>query len=183
MPRNNADFQTQAAGDSLLTPEQLHAHVQDMLSDTHPKLTNPRLRTENNRLTWQENVLANYRLPFTAKGDCGAATAIAHPFMPKGSTIVKYMVPDVHPKYKDQGDENSLVHFVHHVPTTKGTYVVDFTHSQFRSNSGVIVEPVEKYANRGAIKKRPFNRTIDDEAVNDAVKNVKKRKFYEIDGS
>jgi hypothetical protein len=180
MTRNNADFQTQAAGDSLLTPEQLHTHVQGMLSDTHPKLTNPKLRTERNKVAFKENVLADYDFARSAKGDCGSATAIAHPFMPKGSAIVKYMMP--HFREKGQGDEDSLVHFVHHVPTTKGVYVVDFTHSQFRSNSGVIVEPAEKYANRGAIKKRPFNRTMDDEAVDVALKGVKNRKFYELEG-
>jgi hypothetical protein len=46
-------------------------------------------------------------------------------------------------------------HFVHHVPTTEGMYVVDYTQRQFNANAKFpVVEPMAKFQARQSMQ--PF---------------------------
>lgn len=90
---------------------------------------------------------------------CQQATLLAHPYMPKGSRIVKMMI--------DQWTEDGGNHFVHVVPTTEGPHVVDFTHAQFDRNiDGPLVEPLDSYNQRQAAKQRKARRTLTTGAAN-----------------
>ena len=84
---------------------------------------------------------------------CQRATLLSHPYMPKGSRIVKMM--------RDEWHEDGGNHYVHVVPTTEGPHVVDFTHAQFDENiDGPLVEPLDKYNERQASQDRKARRTL-----------------------
>ena len=101
--------------------------------------------------------------PWSGSGNlqdaCQKAVLTAHPYMPKGSRIVKMM--------RDEWTEDGGNHFIHVVPTTEGPHVVDFTHGQFDENvDGPIVEPLDKYNERKAAQFREARRTIPTRVAN-----------------
>ena len=79
-------------------------------------------------------------------GNCARSAAIIHKWLPVGSETVQY----------DGGKWNAhdyTNHFVNHVPTTEGTYVVDLTHGQFHEKAPLtVVEHVNDYHSRDHIK-------------------------------
>jgi hypothetical protein len=106
--------------------------------------------------TWDKQRAQKFSLDYasdTPSDACQQATLLAHPYMPKGSRIVKMMT--------GEGIEDGGNHFVHHVPTTEGPYVVDFTHGQFDPNiNGPIVEPLDSFNQRYAAQQRQSTREI-----------------------
>ena len=116
----------------LHTPKELHNLAKSLTDTAHPDLGG-----DVNELSYRG---ANKE---SAEGECDKACRIAHDFLPHGSHQVMY---DEHPR--------QINHFVHHVPTTEGTYVVDFTQRQFNAKAKFpVVEPVEKYNKRQSMKK------------------------------
>jgi hypothetical protein len=62
--------------------------------------------------------------------------------LPPGAHQVIY---DDHPK--------GYNHFVHHVPTTEGMHVIDYTQRQFNAHSKFpVVEPMKTFQNRQSMK-------------------------------
>jgi hypothetical protein len=172
-----------------MTPDELKAHVTDLLSKGVPirqdggrvgkmkfvKSGITRIETDtvgkkltrlSSKSTWDNARAIQARdwwddNPYTgvSKDACQQATLTAHPYMPKGSRIVKMM--------RSEGEEDGGNHFIHVVPTTEGPHVVDFTHGQFDENvDGPIVEPLDKYNERKAAQFREARRTIPTRVAN-----------------
>lgn len=174
-----------------MTPDELKAHVTDLLSkgvpirqnggrQARPKWTGKsgiwkietdtvgkKLTRLSSKSTWDTERNSGQEWwddsPFGVAGGladaCQQATLTAHPYMPKGSRIVKMM--------QSEWEEDGGNHFIHVVPTTEGPHVVDFTHGQFDENvDGPIVEPLDKYNERHAAQNRQSRRTIPTRVAN-----------------
>lgn len=124
------------------TPRELKSIAQQNLSPHHEELGNtgefdPPSHPGNNSL---------YRMGIdkeSASGECDKACRYVHDDLPHGSHQVTYAD---HPK--------GWNHYVHHVPTTHGMYVVDYTQRQFNAKAKFpVVEPMEKYQKRQSMKK------------------------------
>lgn len=128
-----------------LTPEELHSHVASLMSNTTP------VQFYNSEPTPMGEVLTHHGYSSLAKGNCLRIAGLVHPHMPAGSKIVQMTDAD-----------NASEHYVHHVPTTEGPYVVDFTHSQFdpSGRSGPIVEPLGAFNERKASQHRINKRVL-----------------------
>jgi hypothetical protein len=125
----------------LHTPQELTHLAQKNLSPHHEGLGNKKEWDDpnhpgNNELHYRGNNKDS------AAGECDTACRIVHDYLPHGSHQVIY---DDHPRQWN--------HFVHHVPTTEGMYVVDYTQRQFNANAKFpVVEPMGKFQARQSMK-------------------------------
>lgn len=136
MTRNNAES---------LTPKELYSHVTSLMSSNVPTDF-----YDSEHIPLGE-VLTHHGYSTLAKGSCLRIAGLMHPHLPSGSKIVQMTDSD-----------NASEHYVHHVPTTEGPYVVDFTHAQFEPSgrSGPVVEPLGTFNERQASKNRVNRRTL-----------------------
>jgi hypothetical protein len=120
----------------LHTPQELTHIAKSLTLDTHPDIGGVNSDGSGNALTERGSSKEN------AAGECDKACRIAHDYLPHGSHQVIY---DDHPR--------QINHFVHHVPTTEGMYVVDYTQKQFNANAKFpVVEPMGKFQARQSMK-------------------------------
>jgi len=124
------------------TPKELKKIAHGLTDKDHPYLGGEHGATgnlddpNNNQLTYMGGNKDS------AAGECDRACRVAHEFLPPGSHQVIY---DDHPK--------GYNHFVHHVPTTEGMHVVDYTQRQFNAHSKFpVVEPMKTFHNRQSMK-------------------------------
>lgn len=120
------------------TPQELHGIAKGLLSPNHEEFGEG---THHNSLSLMGGDKES------AEGECDRACRWVHDYMPHGSHVVEYRtLPDKH----GMGSN----HFVHHVPTTDGTYVVDYTQRQFQGNAKLpVVEHFSEYGNRRSMQK------------------------------
>lgn len=129
------------------TPRELKSIAQKALDPNHPELGNAGNWNDPNHPgnNFLHHIGNNKE---SAAGECDKACRMVHDELPHGSHIVMY------------DSENKGNHFVHHVPTTEGMYVVDYTQRQFNSKAKFpVVEPMGKYWSRKSIQKFPTMRT------------------------
>jgi hypothetical protein len=137
----------------LLTPEQLHAHVQGLMSSQEPVP----ISGSGGETRPMSKILKNVSSPEMAADACLHVTSMVHKFMPKNSRMVRMT------------QEENLMgghHYLHHVPTTEGPYVVDFTHRQFdESAPHPLVEPLNDFNQRKAAKQRAVTKTLSSRST------------------
>jgi hypothetical protein len=142
----------------IYTPRELTHLAQKNLSPHHEKIGNTKMWDDpnnpgNNELYYRGNNKDS------AAGECDKACRIVHDYLPHGSHVKEYRVgwgTDA----KDQPRYSN--HFVHHVPTTEGMYVVDYTHRQFNANAKFpVVEPQDKFEARKSMKSYSYQRQVD----------------------
>jgi hypothetical protein len=77
----------------------------------------------------------------SASGECDGVCRDVGPFLPHGSHMVRYH------------DDDEYDHYVHHVPTTEGLHVVDYTQRQFNNNASFpVVEHEKKFSQRKSMR-------------------------------
>lgn len=134
------------------TPQELTHIAKSLLHPNHPDIggqytDEPTDNPDNNFLHYMGNNKES------AEGECDKACRYAHDFLPHGSHVKEY---------RDPGANNRQYgnHYVHHVPTTDGMYVVDYTQRQFNANAKFpVVEPKDKYEARQAMRR--FSTNLD----------------------
>lgn len=138
------EFATGIAKQKTVTPKALKALAKGLLDPSHPDLGGQ----YNDPSDPSNNVIHHIgNNKESAEGECDSVCRYVHDHLPHGSHVVVYDNPD-----------KGINHFVHHVPTTEGTHVVDFTHRQFRSNAPFpLVEPVDRFEARRSMRSRFTN--------------------------
>jgi hypothetical protein len=130
------------------TPRELTHLAKSLTSDSHPDLgTGSPLNT--NELGY----LAGDK--WSAEGECDKACRMVHDYLPHGSHVKEY---------RDSNANNHQFgnHYVHHVPTTEGMHVVDYTHRQFNARAKFpVIEPQEKFEARKSMQRFSKNRDVD----------------------
>jgi hypothetical protein len=120
------------------TPAELHSIAKSLLDPEHPEIAghyDDPTTPDNNYLHYLGNNKES------AAGECDTACSYAHDHLPHGSHITEY-----------QGETEN--HFVHHVPTTHGMFVVDYTHRQFNARAKFpVVEPQNKFEARQSMRR------------------------------
>ena len=143
---------------SPLTPEQLHAHVNGLMN------TQQQVDIGQGNMRALGPILNRLGDKETATNSCFHAVSRVHSFLPQGSKIVRIMTTDFRGNPELGGH-----HYLHHVPTTEGPYVVDFTHRQFDENAPhPLVEPVEAFNQRKAAQQRTATKVLSDRSANAA---------------
>jgi hypothetical protein len=146
----------------LHTPQELTHLATSLTSHTHPDfggengpfpLTGPYAtspdNTENNQLRYMGGNKES------AAGECDKACRMVHDYLPHGSHVKEY-------RDSNANDHQYGNHYVHHVPTTHGMYVVDYTHRQFNANAHFpVVEPQDKFEARKSMQRFAKNRDVD----------------------
>jgi hypothetical protein len=130
------------------TPQELTHLAKSLTSDTHPEFG-----TGSPIGTNELGYLAGDK--WSAEGECDKACRMVHDHLPHGSHVKEY---------RDLGASNHQYgnHYVHHVPTTHGMYVVDYTHRQFNANAHFpVVEPQDKFEARKSMQRFAKNRDVD----------------------
>jgi hypothetical protein len=126
------------------TPQELTHLAKNLTSDSHPEFGtgSPIGTNELGYLAGDKD---------SASGECDTACRMVHDYLPHGSHIKEYR------KGYDQNTPHVFGnHFVHHVPTTEGMYVVDYTHRQFNANAKFpVVEPQDKFEARKSMRHYP----------------------------
>jgi hypothetical protein len=130
------------------TPQELTHLAKSLTSDTHPEFG-----TGSPIGTNELGYLAGDK--WSAEGECDKACRMVHDHLPHGSHVKEY---------RDSGASNHQYgnHYVHHVPTTSGMYVVDYTHRQFNANAHFpVVEPQDKFEARKSMQRFAKSRDVD----------------------
>jgi len=179
MGANNADFKKVNPNEGVLTPSQLHNHVQGLLSSSNPvfgkngsfkpdELSNLHPNTlaakdftyadsyANRFSISRNNVLRNLKHGAVASGECETIAKSILPHMPRGSKVIRFIGP--------RGSDDHQ-HWAIEVPTTEGAHVVDLTHSQFAgpftrpeypanhdATPFPLIEPKQIFVNRSTMK-------------------------------
>ena len=148
------------------TPQELTHLAKSLTSHTHPEfggengpfpLTGPYATSPDNPENNQLRYMGGNKE--SAAGECDKACRMVHDHLPHGSHVKEYRVgwgtdSKDKPRYGN--------HFVHHVPTTEGMYVVDYTHRQFNANAHFpVVEPQDKFEARKSMKSYTYQRQVD----------------------
>lgn len=122
------------------TPKELKDMAHSLTSNTHPEFGQGSHK-------WDNELTHMGGSKESAEGECDRACRWVHDYMPHGSHVVEYRtLPDKH----GMGSN----HFVHHVPTTDGTYVVDYTQRQFNANAKFpVVEHFSEFGNRKSMQR------------------------------
>ena len=125
----------------LHTPRELQSLAQKNLDPHHEELGKTGDWSDpshpGNNALWRMGIDKE-----SAEGECDKACRWVHDSLPHGSHQVIY---DDHPK--------GWNHFVHHVPTTEGMHVVDYTQRQFNARAKFpVVEPMGKYQARQSMQ-------------------------------
>lgn len=140
-----------------LTPAELHAHVANIMSSQEPVPSGNNLIGGVQETEPLSSVLNKAKQSTLARNNCLQITSTVHPFMPDGSKIVHL----VHNTALIGGN-----HLLHHVPTTEGPYVVDFTHRQFDDNAPhPLVESLSDFNLRQAGQQYSYSRTLSPKAA------------------
>jgi len=130
-----------------LTPAELHAHVQGLMSSEAPAGSSGRPLAK---------MLEHLSSPNMADNACFSVTSMMHKFLPEGSRMVRMMM-----QYSEGNPVLGGHHYLHHVPTTEGPYVVDFSHRQFDPEAPhPLVEPVEAFNQREAAQQRRATKVL-----------------------
>jgi hypothetical protein len=124
------------------TPQEL-THLATSLTDkNHPELGREHGATGDLSDPYNNQLRYLGGTKESAAGECDRACRYVHDYLPHGSHQVIY---NDHPRQWN--------HFVHHVPTTEGMYVVDYTQRQFNANAKFpVVEPMAKFQARQSMK-------------------------------
>lgn len=143
---NNSNWFLEAMNKGKITPKQL--------TDQAKTLINPNFFAEKHPDEYVpgDNPLVDIgKTRYSASGMCDKACRWAHEFLPHGRHEIEYK--------SDDGN-----HVVHHVPTTEGMYVVDYSHRQFKESAAFpVVQPLEEFKNRPEFKK--YNMTPNTESM------------------
>jgi hypothetical protein len=154
MGRNNADFRKQAAGDRLLTPEELHAHVNGLLADDHPVfgVGGSFDYTQKNKYGYPKLVLGDHltkpleRELWSNQGKPGLRVPVEqgnalknykHAEVANGDCelISKAVLPHMPSGSRvirmSSRDDQDATHWAIETPTTEGPHMTDFTHKQY----------------------------------------------------
>lgn len=140
------------------TPQELTHLAKSLTSHTHPDfggengpfpLTGPYATSPDNPENNQLRYMGGNKE--SAAGECDKACRMVHDYLPHGSHVKEYR------QGYDQNKPHLFGnHFVHHVPTTEGMYVVDYTHRQFNANAKFpVVEPQDKFEARQSMRNYP----------------------------
>lgn len=141
------------------TPQELTHLAKNLTSDTHPEFGEQGQYgawggSGGNELKYEAGDKDS------ASGFCDSACRMVHDYLPHGAHMKEYR------RIPTRNDE-FINHFVHHVPTTDGMYVVDYTHRQFQKNAKFpVVEPQEKFDNRPTMKRFVRQRNVDYKGKN-----------------
>jgi len=125
------------------TPREL-THIAKSLTDKdHPELGGEHGATGNLKDPYNNQLRYMGGSKESADGECDRACRYAHDYLPHGSHVVEY-----------RNDKDLQNHYVHHVPTTEGMHVVDYTQKQFNANAKFpVVEKMDKFQERKSMKK------------------------------
>ena len=125
----------------LHTPRELTHLAKSLLDPKHPELGGEHGSTGNVKDPENNWLMYMGGNKDSAAGECDEACNWVHDFLPHGSHQVMY------------DNARFANHYVHHVPTTEGMYVVDYTQRQFNANAKLpVVEPMAKYWSRKSTK-------------------------------